>query len=317
MDGIGEIDDGAVHRQRDNIPLGGEDKNLLRGDVRFDGFYQVLHIVGFLLGFQNLANPRKAHLQAVLSFQPHLVLPVGGNTVFGGVVHIPGADLHLKGDALLINDGGVKGLVHVLLGGGDIVLKAVGNRLEHIVDDAQDVVAFQHRIHNNPHRVDVVNLVHIAALHIHLAVDAVDAFHPSVNLGLDMLFLQALVDPHNDALQKGLALLLPEGQLAFDIGVGDGVQVLEGNILQLLLHPPYAQAMGQGRIDLHGFQRLNPALFIGEGFKGAGVVEAVRQLDDNNPHILGHCQQHFADIFRLLVLPRGKGDAPQLCDPIH
>ena len=35
----------------------------------------------------------------------------------------PGADLYLKGDALPADDGGVEGLVHIGLGGADIVLE--------------------------------------------------------------------------------------------------------------------------------------------------------------------------------------------------
>ena len=99
------------------------------------------------------------------------------------------------------------------------------------MDDAQDVVALQHRIHNHPDGVDVVDLVHVAPLHIHLAVDAVDAFYPAVDLGGDVLIPQAAVDPGDDALQKGLPLLLAQGQLALDIGVGHRVQVFDGDVL--------------------------------------------------------------------------------------
>ena len=63
-----------------------------------------LDVLRFLLVFQHLANPGQALLQALVSpwlDMPSLVLPVGGDAVLGGVVHLPGADLHLEGDALL------------------------------------------------------------------------------------------------------------------------------------------------------------------------------------------------------------------------
>ncbi len=185
------------------------------------------------------------------------------------------------------------------------------------MDDAQDVVALQHRVHDDPDGVDVVYLIHVPALHVHLAVDAVDALDPAVDLGVDVFVIQAALDAGDDALQKGFPLLLAHVQLLFDIGVGDGVQVLDGDVLQFLLHPPDAQPVGQGGVDLHRLQRLHPALFVGEGSKGAGVVQPVGQLDDDDPDILGHGQQHLADVLRLLPLPGGKGDAPQLGDPVH
>ena len=61
-----------------------------------------------------------------------LVLPVGGDAVLRGVVHLPGADLHLEGDALPADDGGVEGLVAVGLGGGDIVLEPAQHGVEQL-----------------------------------------------------------------------------------------------------------------------------------------------------------------------------------------
>ena len=81
----------------------------------FDGFDDVLHIVRFLLGLQQLPDPGKTLFQAVLAVEADLVFPVGRHTVFRGVVHIPGADLNLKGDPFLTDHRCVQGLIHIRL----------------------------------------------------------------------------------------------------------------------------------------------------------------------------------------------------------
>ena len=87
---------------------------------------QVAGVLADALVFQQLADPGQALVQLIVAIQPFLVLPVGGNAILCLFIHLAGADLHLKGDALVADDGGVQALVAVGLGGGDIILKAVG-----------------------------------------------------------------------------------------------------------------------------------------------------------------------------------------------
>ena len=66
--------------------------------------------LGVLLVLQQAADPGEGVLGAqFLVLQALLVFPVGRHAVLGHVVHLPGADLHLEGDALLTDDGGVEG----------------------------------------------------------------------------------------------------------------------------------------------------------------------------------------------------------------
>ncbi|MPN32861.1 hypothetical protein SDC9_180344 [bioreactor metagenome] len=102
-------------------------------------------------------------------------------------MHIPGANLRFERNAFLIEHGGVQRLIHVLLRGGNIVLEAVWNRAEHIVDNAQNVIALDDRIYDDAHRVNIENLVKGTALNIYLPVDAVDALDASFNVGIGML----------------------------------------------------------------------------------------------------------------------------------
>ena len=120
---------------------------------------QVAGILADALVFQQLADPGQALVQLIVAIQPFLVLPVGGNAVLGLLVHGAGAYLHLKGDALVADDGGVQALVAIGLGSGDIVLEAVGQRVVHIVDEAQGAVALSQGVQDDAHRVDVVNFI--------------------------------------------------------------------------------------------------------------------------------------------------------------
>ena len=94
------------------------------------------------------------------------------------------------------------------------------------MDDTENVVAFQYRIHYNADGVDIVDFIEGTALDIHLAVDAVDALDPAVDLCGHVLRLQAGLNALDDVLEKSLPVLLAQGQLLFDFVVGHGVKVL-------------------------------------------------------------------------------------------
>ena len=120
------------------------------------------------------------------------------------------------------------------------------------------------------------------------------------------LRIEPLGEPFPDHRKELVTLVLAQDQLGFDLRIGSRVQEAQGGILQLLLDQLQAQTVCQRRIDLHGFQRFIPLLLGRHRFQSAHIVQTVRQLDDDNPDILCHGKQHFADIFRLLLLPGGK-----------
>ena len=154
-------------------------------------------------------------------------------------MHLPGADLHLEGDALPADDGGVEGLVHVGLGGADIVLEPAQHRLEHVVDAAQNVVALGDVVHDDTEGVQVVDFVQCLVLGEHLAVDGVGVLHPAVDGAVDALLGKALLDAVLDARQKLLVGGGAHGHLVLDLLVAHGVQIAQGQVLQLplqLLH---------------------------------------------------------------------------------
>ena len=75
--------------------------------------------------------------------------------------------------------------------------------------------------------------------------------------------------------------------------------------------------MGNGGINLQCFQALLPLLIRGPKLGGAHIVQPVRQLNDNHPHIPVHGHKHFANILRLHFLPGRQGDLTQLGYAVH
>ena len=75
--------------------------------------------------------------------------------------------------------------------------------------------------------------------------------------------------------------------------------------------------MGDGGVNLHGLQRLLLLLLRGLVFHGPHIVEPVGNLDENDPDVLAHGDEHFPQILHLLIFLGGVLDAGQLADPLH
>ena len=239
VDVIGKVDGGGPGGQALHVAVGGKDEHLVGEHIHLQGADELLRI-GVLLALQQLAHPLELVLAAqLLVGQALLILPVGGHAVFRRLVHLPGADLHLEGDALPADDRGVEGLVHVGLGRADIVLKAAQHRLEHVVDAAQHVIAAGDVVHDDPEGVQVEDLVQGLVLGVHLPIDGVDVLYPAIDGGVDALLPQALLDLMLDARHKLLVGGGALGQLVLDLFIAHRVQIAQGQVLQLplqLLH---------------------------------------------------------------------------------
>ena len=91
----------------------------------------------------------------------------------------------------------------------------------------------------------------------------------------------------------------------------------ETQILKLqpdIVHP---QPLGNGSVDFEGFAGNAAALVRLQHAQGAHVVQAVGQLYQNDPDILGHGQSHFLEVFRLLLGAGLKFNTGQLGHTIH
>ncbi len=94
------------------------------------------------------------------------------------------------------------------------------------------------------------------------------------------------------------------GDGAFELFVFIRPYIPKAEILKLALDGAHAEAVGQRCVDLQRFFGLADTLFLTAVFQRAHVVQPVRELDDDHPHILGDGQEHLAQVLRLGFLLR-------------
>ena len=95
-----------------------------------------------------------------------------------------------------------------------------------------------------------------------------------------------------------------------------GSSDLEREVLELPLDLPDAEPLGQRRVDLHRLAGDALLLVRRQAVQRAHVVEAVGELDEDDPDVLGHRQQHLADVLGLLLLVAVGAEARQLRDAV-
>ena len=131
--------------------------------------------------------------------------------------------------------------------------------------------------------------------------------------------LDRLQLPLEDAprlLHVALAVGPPLGHHLLDLGVLARVQGGEGQVLQLPADGLDAQPVGQRRVDLEGLLGLLDLLLLAQIAERAHVVQPVGQLDEDDPDVLGHGDDHLADVLRLLLLDAAEGHLRQLGDTV-
>ncbi len=153
---------------------------------------------------------------------------MGGHPVFGNLVHLTGADLHLDGLAVGANHFGVQALVAIRLGGADVVAKQALHGQPQIVDVAQREVALVGLTHDDAQRDEVVNLLERDALLDDLVEDAVEVLGPPDDLGVVQAFGFQPLFQNPDRLLEFVLAVLPRLRHRFgDLPEFLGVQNLE------------------------------------------------------------------------------------------
>ncbi len=120
----------------------------------------------------------------------------------------------------------------------------------------------------------------------------------------------------HDLFEVGLALGLARGDHLLDLGVALGVQGREAEVLELPLDLLDTEAVREGRVDVEGLLGDGALAVHGHDRDRAHVVQAVGQLDEQDPPVLGHRDEHLADGGGLLGLFRVELQAVELGDPV-
>ena len=123
---------------------------------------------------------------------------MGGNTIFRRPVHLISPDLYLEGLTGRSDQGRMKGLVHIWLRHGDVILEPAGDRFIHFMNDTQRRIAVLDRVHDNPHCKQIVYLIQGLILVHHFLINAEEMFDPPGHIrpdtGLDNMGLHLVHD---------------------------------------------------------------------------------------------------------------------------
>ena len=150
----------------------------------------------------------------------------------------------------------------------------------------------------------------------HLLVDAPVVLRPAGDLGVDAQLGQPGLDHVEDLADVDVALGRPHRHHLLDLGVALGVEGGEGQVLQLQLDAGDAEAVGQGGVDVERLLGRAVLVLDRHGRDRAHVVEAVGQLDEQDPDVLGHGHQHLAHGGGLLGLLGVEADPVELGDAV-
>ena len=314
VDCIGKVDRRRAGGQAHDLALRGEDEDLVVEHIDLERVDVILGVVFLLLGFQQTAHPFK--LLLVASGHALLVFPVGGDAVFGRLVHLPRADLHLEGDALMADDGRVERLIHIRLRRGDIVLEAPRHQIEQVMDVAENVIAVRDRIDDHAKGIHIIKLVDRLVLRLHLAIDGIDVLDAAVDRAVDAHGGQPRRDGRLDLLHEAVGLGLMSVEIGHDVVIAHGVEVFQAGVLQLPFDLLHTETVRQRGVDIHRLARFGDLLGRSLVFHRARVVQPVADLDEHHADVLAHGHEHLAQILHLLLLERGIFDARQLRDAL-
>jgi hypothetical protein len=119
---------------------------------------------------------------------------------------------------------------------------------------------------------------------------------------LQAVFSQLVADYLFDFGNVGFPLLLFHTYLGGKVVIHLRFEIAERQVLKLALYPLDAETMGDRRIDIHGLAGNQPLLQVRLVLQGTHVVQPVGQLDEDDADIIGHGEEHLAEVFRLALL---------------
>ena len=318
MDGVGEVHRRCPAGQLHDAAFGREHVDFIREQIHFHVFDELHGVIGPLPHFHQplhpAVHPRLIHAGHAAGLV--LVHPVSRDTVVGDVLHLLRPDLDLDVH-MHTEQGGVKRLIAIGLGHGNIVLEPARQRLVQAVNGAKDSVAVIFGVGDNPEGIHIHDFMEGLLLELHLVIDAVQVFFPAQNPARQASLLQLFLQLPADILDN-FPMTAPE----FVHGLGNvlgahGVQGGKAQVLKLGADGVHAQAVRDGGIDVECFGGDALALFVGHRAERAHVVQPVRQLHQNDPDVPRHGQGHFLEVFGLGFRPGAKLDLGQFADTIH
>ena len=98
--------------------------------------------------------------------------------------------------------------------------------------------------------------------------------------------------------------------------VGGRLEIPERQLLELVLDLGHAQPVGDRRVDVERLLRRAHAPVLGHVLQRAHVVEAVRELDEDDADVVDHREQHLAEVLDLALLAARERNRADLGHPL-
>ena len=114
----------------------------------------------------------------------------------------------------------------------------------------------------------------------------------------------------------GLALVSLLGDELLDLLVLARMEALEGEVLELPLDRVDPEPVRERRVDLERLAGLLELLLLRHRRERAHVVEAVGELDQDDPDVRGHRDHHLAVVLGLVLVAALEGDPGELRDAV-
>lgn len=182
---------------------------------------------------------------------------------------------------------------------------------------AKGDIAIGDVIGDNAEAVNIGKLAEADLLFLHLFPDGIGFLLPPFHLSLDSGLVKRPFQCGFDPGDEITGILAELQKAANDGGAGLGMEHLKGQILQFLPHPLHTHAPGERGENIHGFPSDTGAFIGAKMAKRPHIMRPVRQLHQQHPHIAGHGDQQFAEVFRLFGFPARQFQLVQLGDTIH
>ncbi len=131
-----------------------------------------------------------------------------------------------------------------------------------------------------------------------------------------MELIEPRPDRADDIFEIPLALARVLEHHRLDLGVALRVQHRECKIFELPFHVLDSEPVRERRVDVERLLRDALLLRLRERGDGAHVVQAVGELDQQDPNVLRHRDEHLAHRRGLLLLPRVELEAVELGDAV-
>src|SRR5207245_7295786 len=188
-----------------------------------------------------------------------------GDAELGHSMQLMSADLDLDRLTGVRDHRRVQRLVAVGLRHCDVILEAARHGLPEGMDDAEHTVAITHRVHLDADGRQVVDLGEVLLLAGHLLPYRVDVRGWAGDLGLDPDVIELTSEDLAQVRDQGLALVALARDALDDVFVCLRLQVAEGQVLELPLELPDAEAMRQRGVYVEGLAGDLAALDLGQG----------------------------------------------------